>query len=101
MENQIANTIVSQLGGFGRLRMFIGLKSVITEQNGLTLIFPKPKHKGSVNRVRIVLNGKDLYDLEFIRFSKRSTKIVKEDSDVYAEDLKGFFERGTGLYLSF
>ena len=101
MENQIANTIVAQLGGLGRLGMFIGLKSVITEKNGLTLVFPKPKHKGAVNRVRITLNGLDLYDLQFIRTHGKSAKVVKEDSDVYAEDLKGFFERGTGLYLSF
>ena len=101
MENQIANTIVSQLGGLGILRMFIGLRSLITEESGVTLIFPKPKHKGAVNRVRITLNGGDLYDLEFIRTHGSKVKIVKEDNDVFAEDLKDFFERGTGLYIRF
>ena len=101
MNNEISKTIVSQLGGTGILGMFIGLKALITEKNGVTLVFPKPKHKGAVNRVRITLNGKDLYDMQFIRKRGASAKVVKENKDVFAEDLKNFFEQGTGLYIRF
>lgn len=99
--NQIAATIVQQLGGGRKLQMFIGLKQLINEPNGVTLVFPKPKHRGAVNRVRITLNGKDLYDMEFIRTHGRSVKVVKEFNDVYAEDIKDRFEEGTGLYIRF
>ena len=99
--NIIAQTIISQLGGGGELQMFIGLKQLINEPNGVTLVFPLPKHRGAVNRVRITLNGKDLYDMEFIRTRGMGQKIVKEFNDVYAEDLKERFEEGTGLYIRF
>ena len=99
--NAIASTIVKQLGGGRKLQMFIGLKQLINEPLGVTLVFPKPKHAGAVNRVRITLNGKDLYDMEFIRTRGSSVKIVKEFNDVYAEDIKDRFEEGTGLYIRF
>ena len=99
--NQIASTIVQQLGGGRKLQMFIGLKQLINEPNGVTLVFPKPKHRGAVNRVRITLNDMDLYDMEFIRTHGRSVKVVKEFNDVYAEDIKDRFEEGTGLYIRF
>ena len=99
--NQIANTIVDQLGGGRKLQMFIGLKQLITESLGVTLVFPLPKHTGAVNRVRITLNGSDLYDMEFIRTRGSSQKIVKEFNNVFAEDLKDMFEKGTGLYIRF
>jgi hypothetical protein len=97
----IGQTIVQQLGGAGILRMFIGLKQLINEPNGTTLVFPLPKHTGAVNRVRITLNGKDLYDMEFIRFRAGKAKVVSTSNDVYAEDIKGRFEEGTGLYIRF
>lgn len=99
--NQIAATIVNQLGGGRKLQMFIGLKQLINEPLGVTLVFPKPKHAGAVNRVRITLNGKDLYDMEFIRTRGSSVKVVKEFNDVYAEDIKDRFEEGTGLFIRF
>jgi hypothetical protein len=97
----IANTIVQQLGGSRKLQMMIGLKQILTASNAVTLVFPKPKHRGAVNRVRITLNGLDLYDMEFIRTHGRSVKVVKEFNDVYAEDIKDRFEEGTGLYIRF
>lgn len=99
--NAIAATIVNQLGGGRKLQMFIGLKQLINEPLGVTLVFPKPKHAGAVNRVRITLNGMDLYDMEFIRTRGSSVKVVKEFNDVYAEDIKDRFEEGTGLYIRF
>ena len=95
----IASIIVQQLGGGRKLQMFIGLKQLINQSNGVTLVFPKPKHRGAVNRVRITLNASDLYDMEFIRTHGRSVKVVREFNDVYAEDLRDRFEEGTGLYI--
>ena len=97
----VSETIIEQLGGVSILSMMIGLKKIITEPNAVQLIFPLPKHKGAVNKVRIFLNGLDLYDIEFIRFNKRGHKVISKEENVYAEDLKDFFERGTGLYIRF
>jgi len=99
--NEIATTILQQLGGSRKLQMMIGLKQVISEPLGVTLVFPLPSHEGAVNRVRITLNGLDLYDMEFIRTRGTSLKVVKEFDNVYAEDLKSMFEKGTGLYIRF
>ena len=97
----VSEIILNQLGGGRKLQMFIGLKQLINERNGVTLVFPKPKHRGAVNKVRITLNGLDLYDMEFIRTHGRSVKVVREFNDVYAEDLRDRFEEGTGLYIRF
>ena len=97
----ISEIILNQLGGVRKLQMFIGLKKVISEDYGVSVIFPKPKHRGAVNKVRIVLNGLDLYDMEFIRFNKNGAKVISTENNVYAEDLKDFFENGTGLYIRF
>ena len=97
----VGQTIVQQLGGAGILRMFIGLKGLVMEDLGTTLVFPLPKHKGAVNRVRITLNGKDLYDMEFIRFRAGKAKVISTSNDVFAEDLRSRFEEGTGLYIRF
>jgi hypothetical protein len=99
--NEIATTILQQLGGSRKLQMMIGLKQVISEPLGVTLVFPLPSHEGAVNRVRITLNGLDLYDMDFIRTRGTSQKVVKEFDNVYAEDLKSMFEKGTGLYIRF
>ena len=96
----VADTIVQQLGGSRVLQMFIGLKQILTASDAVTLVFPLPKHRNAVNRVRITLNEMDLYDMEFIRHG-RSVKVVKEFNDVYAEDIKDRFEEGTGLYIRF
>jgi len=54
-----------------------------------------------INYVRIRLNGKDLYDLEFIKIHGTSVKVKAEANDVYADQLVDTFEKNTGLYLSF
>jgi hypothetical protein len=95
----IAKEIVSQLGGAGRLVRFIGLSLVLETNDGAILKFPKSPLK--VNMVKITLNGLDLYDIEFLNSHGANLKTVSVENDVYAEDLVSFFERNTGLYLSF
>ncbi len=53
----VSEIILNQLGGIGKLRMMIGLKQIISEDYGVSVIFPKPKHKGAVNKVRVKLLG--------------------------------------------
>jgi len=95
----IAKEIISQLGGAGRLVRFIGLNTVLETKDGAILKFPKSPLK--VNLVKITLNGADTYDIEFLRTHGINLKTVSVEKDVYAEDLISFFEKNTGLYLSF
>ena len=64
--------------------------------NGLSFKLKNAK----ANYVKIKLNGKDLYDVEVGRIRGTTYKIVKQQDDLYADQLKGFIEKATGMYLS-
>jgi hypothetical protein len=95
---QVAQTIAEQLGGTGRLKMMTGAYNFGTSGNNLTF---RIKNSFKVNYVRITLNGKDLYDLQFGRVSGTKFTIVKEYSDIYNDQLIELFEETTGMYLRF
>ena len=94
----VATQIIEQLGG-GRFLAMTGAKMLVDLGNGLQ--FKLPKFAGlKINCVRIVLNGNDLYDVEFFNIRGVNVKVVKKDVDVYAEDLRRFFADATGLSVS-
>lgn len=93
---QIATTILNQLGG----RQFVvmtGAKNMTHGNNSLYLRFPGVK---AANHLTVELNGSDLYNVTFTKIHGSSVKVVKQYSDIYAEDLRGLFERFTGLRTS-
>lgn len=98
---EIANTIMKQLvqsENTGRLKAMVGADKMSYDNVG-TLRF---KFKGSkvANWIKISLNSMDLYDVEFIKIHGTKMTIVKEFNNVYNDQLKGIFEKTTGLYLS-
>jgi hypothetical protein len=93
---EIASTIVEQLGGTRRLNVMIGAYNFYDLGNGLSFKLKNAK----ANYVKIKLNGKDLYDVEVGRIRGTTYKIVKQQDDLYADQLKGFIEKATGMYLS-
>lgn len=106
----IAETTMKYLGGAGRLTAMIGAKNFTCDEKGtLTFTFSGCK---KINQVSFELNGLDLYDVRFIKYTAGrmnnktfeykmpSWETVKELNNVYAEDLKEIFEDVTGLYLS-
>lgn len=104
-----ANTLLSQLGGAGRLRAMIGAKDFISlspddkRRGGLQFSLPafgNPK----VNKIVIELSYLDLYNVTFY-FMRRSkgvmgAKVVAKVDDVFCDDLKSVIEKNTGLYLT-
>lgn len=96
-DEQVVQTILQQLGGRNKIVSMTGAKDFY--RDGKTLMFKYPKSKHS-NYIRITLNGKDLYDVEFQKFNNSGVKTVATHKDVYASDLKKLFEKTTGLYLS-
>lgn len=111
---QIANTILTQMGGAGKLKLMTGAKNFIALESGVSFEFPNRK---GPNYMKVTLEPDDTYTVEFGR-KRRITdamatmdpekpvsmddfyKKLSEQKDVYWEDLKEIFERETGLYLS-
>lgn len=95
-DTQVAQTIATQLGGTSRLKMMVGAHNFATDGKNLVFKIKNPK----INYIKITLNGKDLYDLEFSKVGI-SYKVVKEYKDIYNDQLVELFEKTTGMYLSF
>lgn len=109
----ICSVIIEQLGQFGRLKDMVGAHSFSYSKNGTTTF----QFKGSkiTNAVKIRLNGKDLYDIQFLKCGTKANpdypkelkvrdhyiKIVGEFEDMYNDQLIETFESFTGLYLHF
>lgn len=91
----IAKTIIAQLGG-GKFQIMTGSKGFVAIDNGVQ--FSVGRNGKSINFCRIVLNGRDLYDIEygFLRSGKLNVKATSED--VYGDQLQQDFTDATGLY---
>ena len=96
-----AQTLFKQLGG-NKFRAMTGAKNFL--KGGNFLQFDIPKAKDGINRVKITLNSKDLYDMEFgmVRTMKGVPKYFPkgEQTDLYWDMLQESFTERTGLYTS-
>jgi hypothetical protein len=92
----IARTILQQLGGASRLKAMTGAYNFIDTGKGLSFRIKNAK----ANYIKITLNSLDLYNLEIGRIRGVDYKVVAEQNNIYADQLKGIIERVTGMYLS-
>jgi hypothetical protein len=102
MENlQVARTILEQLGG-RKFTVMTGAKNFVGSDTSLSFRLPGGGGfcKGGINAVRITLNGRDTYDLEFSRIRGTKVTVVDAADDIYADQLRGIFTRATGLAVS-
>lgn len=85
------------LGGVNRLQAMVGIKYPTYGKN-----FIQFKFSGSqkANTLKMILNDRDLYDMEFYKIRGTNFKKVKEFNNVYASDVKNVFSDYTGLYLN-
>jgi hypothetical protein len=95
IDQSVAKVILEQLGGAGRLVVMTGANNFISFSNGVSFKIKNRK----VNYVKIVLNGKDLYDVQFGRIAVGKLKIIAEHNDIYFDQLIPIFEKETGMYL--
>lgn len=112
---EIANTIIRQMGGGGKLRAMVGAKEIYATDAGVQFSFKLCK---KMNKCVVDLNGMDAYDVKFYkiphfnanaspaavdryfdRLEKAKTPVV-EFENVYHDQLAGVFESETGLDLS-
>ena len=98
---QIANTIIQQMGGTGRLKAMVGAHSFLATESGVMFQF---KGSRKANRCRVTyLPGRDLYRLELLKYTPTRHShcpVIYEAEDIYFDMLKPIFEQETGLYLS-
>lgn len=106
MSEEMAKTIIKQIGGYGKLRAMLGKSLSFMrgyDEQGypqLTMRFTNRK-RSLPNVVKITyVPGRDEYNLEFGRIVKYNWKPMGQVNGVYAENLKPSIERATGLYLS-
>lgn len=99
--NDIARTILEQLGG-KTFAVMTGAKNFASLDT--TLLFSLPGSggftKNGINRVAILLNGLDLYDMVFTRVRGGNQTKIDERNNIYAEDLQRVFTDVTGLATS-
>ena len=101
-ESDVAQTILQQLGGSGRLKAMIGAKHFMSIDKGMGLSFQFPnQNRSQPNAVNIRYNaGTDEYNVEFGRASNSGYKVLKKVDGVQASELKRLFTQTTGLHLS-
>lgn len=97
-DNGVANTILQQLGG----RKFIvmtGAKDFLGNENSLMFGLPRTRDfvKNGINKVRITLEPRDTYKVEFFKLRGVNIKTVAETSGIYADVLQRTFTAYTGL----
>lgn len=96
MQNEIAQTILRQLGGNKFLAM-TGAKDLVAGSNSLQFRLPK-LGKNKMNIVRITLMTDDTYMMEFWKL--RGLNLTAGDciKEIFAERLQERFEDFTGFY---
>lgn len=93
----VAETILTQLGGSRRLGAMIGAYNFLDLDGGIQFRF---KGSQTANCIRVKLNGRDTYDVEFFRIKGLDFTITSTHMDVHVEELAGLFVDKTGLHLS-
>ncbi len=95
----VANTIAQQIGN--RAFLMMGTRHKLGDDCSLTF---DCRGSRNVNKIRVTLNGLDLYDLTFWKVTRRNgqfkVKVVEQVKGVYFDGLRDAIERVTGLHLS-
>lgn len=96
-DQQIAATIIEQLGGLSRLKVMIGAGYFITIDSGVQFWFGACRE---FNRIQITLEPSDTYKMRFMQV--KNLEIVREEirEDVYWDMMIDIFESVTGLTMS-
>jgi len=94
--NEIASNTKAHVGKMAL--MMLGATNLMEHENELSFNI---RGSSKSNHIKITLNGKDLYDLEFGILANGEYKVVSEVSDVYNDNLNEVIKEHTGLYTSF
>jgi hypothetical protein len=92
---EVAKTILQQLGG-NKFRAMTGAKNFVAIDDGIS--FKISKAKNGINCIQIKLNGRDLYDVSYMRIHGTKVTTISNDSDASFDMLQTLFTQATGLY---
>jgi hypothetical protein len=95
--NQIAETILEQLGGQKMFRM-IGVKRIGTGTHSVVLHFTARALEG-INKINVTLDPSDTYTVQFFRSTVKGDDLKYEINDIYNDQLIPLIENKTGLAL--
>jgi hypothetical protein len=96
---EIANTILSQIGG-RQMASMTGAKNFVAIDQGLQFKLPSNFAKDGINCVRVVLDPCDTYTVTFLKVRGTSCQQIASYDDTYCDQLRGLFEEVTGLRTS-
>ncbi len=95
----VATTITQQIGH--RAFVMMGTRYKLGDENSLTF---DCRGSRTVNKIRVTLNARDLYDLTFWKVRRVNgefrVSVVEEVEDIYFDALHQVIKRVTGLRLS-
>jgi hypothetical protein len=95
MTNQIANTILAQIGG-NKFIVMTGAKNLVAGENFLQFSIGRGA-KNKANMVKITLDADDTYTVEYFNYRKFEAKSVACNSGIYADKLQSEFTNATGF----
>jgi len=104
-QEQIALTILDQMGGAARIQAMIGAKNILWGVNDeknvfVRILYPWLNTRNNANMFEITYDRVlDLYHAVFWRVKGINTTQKGSFTGIYAEGLIDLFERETGLYL--
>jgi hypothetical protein len=106
MSNEVANTILAQLGA-NRFIAMTGAKNLCShgpapefhKLGGLSFKIGSGAKDG-ITHVRVFLMNSDTYTVEFLKIRGASCKMVREVGMVYADNLRAVFKDATGFEVS-
>lgn len=90
-----AKIILEQLGGH-KFIVMTGAKNFTGTEKSLS--FRIMRNAKKVTHVKVTLNWKDLYDIEFVRVHKLKVNPISEAKDIYFDELQRVFTEETGLH---
>lgn len=94
---EVAATIINQMGGVRRLSLMTGAKDFVAIEDGVRFSLPRTAAIKGINLVEVTLNGSDLYDMRFMRYRAADCVTVSQVEDVYFDQLEEIFTQVTGL----
>ena len=99
---QVANTILTQLGG-PRFFVMTGAKHPVAIESGVMFSLPARLAKQGINKVRIELDVSDTYTMTTLKVNAHRDEVivVQRESLIYCDQLEATFEDMTGVYTRF
>jgi hypothetical protein len=95
----VGQVILKQLGG-GKFMAMTGAHSLMGMDDGLSLKLPSNFATGGINYIRIKLNVRDTYDVEFGKTRGMKYTQISSQEGVYNDNLRDVVSDTTGLALS-